>query len=233
MAWCRSACRRDGGWCGWRTGNRSAPPGPARAGTTAPARSPSRSGTCRRLSSCTCWCPWRGRSRTRSGPRHSGSCRDRSSAWSAFSSQELRQAIEALAPAFVVGVALLDGVEERLAEGHAGLVTLLGEGHGNQVLAPALAVLLPGEGEHDALRLDDLAIDPAHPVFLALGRADAGAIGAARAEIHGAMGRGEVLGAEPAHHVLRRAPGLEHECARRVEGAGDDDFMLRRRSGRG
>src|SRR6185312_7908695 len=97
------------------------------------------------------------------------------------------------------------------AEGHPGLAALFAEDHSDHGLAPALAFLFPGEGEDQAFRLHDLAIDAAHPIFLAVRSADAGAISAARPEIHLAGRRGVIAGTQPAHHVLRRGPGLEDE----------------------
>ena len=77
---------------------------------------------------------------------------------------------------------------------------------------PGRAVgILPGEGEDDALRLDDFAIDAALPVIGALRRAHAEAVGAADADVHLAVDRGEALRSPPARDVLRLRPRLEHQ----------------------
>ena len=84
-----------------------------------------------------------------------------------------------------MAVTLLDALEYGLAEGHPRPPSLLGEGHRHQGLVPwGAIVLVPGEGEHQPIRLHHLAVDPALPQLLAvLVAAQAGAPAAARPEI--------------------------------------------------
>src|SRR5262249_52464086 len=88
--------------------------------------------------------------------------------------------------------------------------------------------ILSGEREDDPLRLDDLAIDAALPVLAALRRAHAEAVGAADADVHVAVNRGEPLRAPPAGDVLRLRPRLERQPARRVDQAGYHELALSR-----
>src|SRR5688572_9126970 len=95
------------------------------------------------------------------------------------------EAVEGAGPAAAMPVALLDRLERNLAEGHAGLARLLGEGHRHQGLQAALALLLPREGEDEALGRSHLAEDTAMPELLAgLGRREAVAPATAGSNVH-------------------------------------------------
>src|SRR5204862_5811134 len=83
--------------------------------------------------------------------------------------------VDGLAPAAFMTIALVPRLERRLPEGHAVLAVLFCKGNGHQVLLATLAVFFPSEGEDEARCLDDLAIDAAEPIILALTGADQGA----------------------------------------------------------
>ena len=88
------------------------------------------------------------------------------------------------------------------------------------------ARVFPGEGEYDALGLDDLAVDTTLPTLGALRRAHPEPIGAANAHIHLAVDRCKALRSPPARDVLGLRPGLEHKPARRIDNACDDEFAF-------
>src|SRR5713101_2799297 len=76
--------------------------------------------------------------------------------------QMLGQAVEGARPAALMAVASLGGLEDGLAEGHPRLALMLGEGDRHQrLVAAAAALVVPGEGEDQALGRYHLAIDAA------------------------------------------------------------------------
>src|SRR5437899_2648481 len=81
--------------------------------------------------------------------------------------QILFEAIEGAGPAALMPVALFDGFEHGLAEGHRRLALMLGERHRDRGFMAGTAVrVLPGEGPDQALRFHHLAIDAALPQLL-------------------------------------------------------------------
>ena len=109
--------------------------------------------------------------------------------------QAVFQPVEGAAPAAPVSFKLFDGLEHGLAKDQPGLVALmLGEGHRHQGFGAGTTILalpLPGEGENQAFRRHDLAIDTALPeVFTAIVRTQAQAPGAAGARLSLQMMRG-------------------------------------------
>src|SRR5262245_29083773 len=139
------------------------------------------------------------------------------------------EAIEAAAPAAAMPVALCDGIEFRLMEDHPGLAANFLERDGDEGLVAAAAVLaIPREGVDQALRRDDLAHDAAVPQIAAAAVGPQAAAPSSAGprlvlEMHG----GETARTHPALHVCGVGPQLEHELARRIEHALDDEHALR------
>src|SRR5689334_16405621 len=94
---------------------------------------------------------------------------DRAAALTSLPGQHLLEAVEGAAPAAAMAVPALDRLEHGLAEGHPRAMASLVEGDRHQGLMAWQAVfLVPGEGEHQPLGFDHLAIDPALPQLLAV-----------------------------------------------------------------
>src|SRR5712691_5492788 len=141
----------------------------------------------------------------------------------------LREAIEAAGPAAAVPVAFLDRLERNLTERHAGLAAFLGEGHRHQGFQAALALFLPGEGEDQALGRYDLAEHAAQRQLLtAFDRAQAAAPDAAGPGVHLELGGRVVPWTPPVLGEAGVGPGFEHQLARRIEHAGDDELAFGR-----
>src|ERR671927_1041112 len=102
-----------------------------------------------------------------------------------------------------MAVATLDSRERSLLEGLNGSASLLFEGDGDERLdAGGRAVIVPGEGEDETPVRDDLAIDPAEPVFAMLWRGDQDAVGAADTKIDFCLGTDEIRRTHPALDVF-------------------------------
>src|SRR5687767_9813506 len=99
-----------------------------------------------------------------------------------------------------MAVTAVDGAEWGLMEGEPRLAAFGGEGHRDQRFEGVF--VFPGIGEHQALGRDDLAIDALGPVIRAFGRTDAGAPGAAGANVALDESRGEAARAQPMLKVL-------------------------------
>src|SRR5271166_4060510 len=96
----------------------------------------------------------------------------------------LGEALDAGAPAAAMRIARRDRLEHSVVQREFGLPALLFEGDRRGGFAADFACrIFPTSGEHEALRLDDFAIDAAHPILFAVGRAHAVSISAAGAEI--------------------------------------------------
>src|SRR5713101_1277008 len=97
----------------------------------------------------------------------------------------LFEAIEAACPTTPMPVAFLGRLEWNLTEGHLGLSIPFGEGDGHHRLEAALALFLPGEGEDDEFRRNDLAEYASEAEFLAVaGRPQAAAPDSAGPDVH-------------------------------------------------
>src|ERR1700733_7456775 len=84
------------------------------------------------------------------------------------------EAIERAGPSFPMAVVFMGRPERRLMEGHSRAARLLRERHRHQGLEAAFALLLPGEGEDEALGRNDFAKHAALPEFASvIGRAQA------------------------------------------------------------
>src|SRR5262249_17897242 len=138
--------------------------------------------------------------------------------------EALAQAIEGAGPTAFMPIALLDGVEDRLAERHRRPALLLREGDRDQgLVAPAPVLPIPGEGEDQALRRDDLAIDAALPELLAIRvPPEAQSPAAAGPQVAFQVGRREAARPHPPLRLRRIGPGLEDAPARRIEDPRDD-----------
>jgi hypothetical protein len=126
-------------------------------------------------------------------------------------------------------------VEYGLMQSQLGFAAAFDKRHGDQGLVPGPTVLLlPGEGEDQALGFDDFAVDAALPVIGALRRAHAEPEGAARPDIHVVGDRREALRSPPQRQLVGLDPRLEDDWARRVEHPGQRQLPLAPRTvGRG
>ncbi len=111
-----------------------------------------------------------------------------------------------------------------LARHRLGLAAEVGERDGEQLDVLVARVVHVLEGEHEAIGLDDLAVDAEERELAAVVPGDHGrAPRAARPDVHRDRGerRGVRRRAEPVREVLGLRPGLPDELAGCVEDAGD------------
>src|SRR5437016_9580569 len=129
------------------------------------------------------------------------------------------EALHAAGPAALMRVARAFRLEQRLMEREPRLAAPgIGERHRYERLVAEIAGgVFPGKGEDEALRRHDLAIGAASAMPCPVGRAHAGAIGAARPHIHLAGNRREALRPPPLRRLLLIGPGREHNLARSEE----------------
>src|SRR5215831_18622800 len=124
-----------------------------------------------------------------------------------------------------MAVAALDTEEGPLVDR---LAALLFERERDERLdARGWAVIVPGERENEPLVLDDLAIDAAEPVLAMRWRCDHRAVAAADAEVDRYLGASEIRRAHPALQVFRLGPERKEQRGRCVEGARDEEFVVR------
>src|SRR5260221_8580453 len=140
----------------------------------------------------------------------------------------LGQPLEGAGPAALMAITLFDRGEDRLAEGHPRLALLGSEGDRDQrLMTGAAGLVVPGEGEDEALGLDDFAIDAAVPELLAgLVAPQAEPPGTARPQVALDMRRREAARTHPAFGGGGIAPRLEDGARRRIEDAGDDEHPI-------
>ena len=126
-------------------------------------------------------------------------------------------------------VALRDGFEFGLVEGHPRLAVLLRERDGDERLVAAAAVVtVPRERVDEARRRHDFANDAALPKLAsAVVLAQAGAPSAARPSILREMRRREAARPHPVLGMRGIRPQREDELARRVECARDREGAFR------
>ena len=84
-----------------------------------------------------------------------------------------------------------------------------------------------GSGEDEPVRLFNFLKRPAHGKDGAVGAAHVDADGAARTRVKLVHGVGELMRSPPLCEMLGFGPCLEDEGARRVEDAGEGQFLVR------
>src|SRR5215475_12921955 len=88
-----------------------------------------------------------------------------------------------------------------------------------RLVAGSALFVLPSKGEDEALWIDHLAAHAALPMLGPLGGAHADPVGAARSQVHLAMGHDEALRPPPAHCPVGFGPRSKYELTRRIENA--------------
>jgi hypothetical protein len=88
--------------------------------------------------------------------------------------------------------------------------------------------VIHGGGDDEPFGLLDLVKHPRHRIVGAVGGAHDDPNGAARSHIQLADRIGKSVRAPPLRHVPGIGPGIEHEAARRIDRASDDEFVTDR-----
>ena len=119
----------------------------------------------------------------------------------------------------------LGGRKGALPERHLRLGSVLLQAQRAQHFAP-WTLSLPDECERQMLRSIDELVRPVLGIILALGRANDGAPGSTRPQVHFERRNGEILRSPPFHRVCALGAQVPHRFSRGVKDAGNHQLTL-------